>query len=263
MRGEPRRTAAVDTGSMTLAEFLDRAADATVTLRLYAPEPVPALETHFQTRNVEVVYVPFDVDPGFLVVRDAAGFRGAVDASVLTHLVEPSVGRRSDRPVGLDVLLDLLEDTRFRSLRRAHLLATSREFEDRAARVGTGRLLVGFQSERALAAQRGTYARLAAETALDIHLYLQSDADVDPPAGTAVHTEADEGELGEYWLLALQTLDGEQDCALLARERADGFEGFWTYDSALVDDITTYLGETYGPAPGAADDADRRVEDAE
>ena len=249
---------------MTLAEFIDRAADARVTLRLYAPEPVPALEMHFQTRNVDVVYVPFDVDPGFLVVRDSEGFRGAIDASVLTHLVEPSVGRRSDRPVALDALLDLLEETRFRSLQRDHLLATTREFEDRAARVGTGRLLVGFQSETALAAQRGVYERLATETALDIHLYLESDAAVDPPPGTAVHTEPNGGELGAYWLVALQTLDGAQDCALLAREREGGFEGFWTYDAALVADIVAYLGETYGPSPLAESaDPDRRVEDAE
>lgn len=135
-------------------------------------------------------------------------------------------------------LLDLLEDTVFASLSRRQLLATAREFEDRAWRAGSGLLHVGFQTAEAFEPQCSLYRRLATETDLDVHVHLaDADGDVD---GVTVHRDSEYAD--EYWFVAFDG-PGDSQCALVAEQHGEThYEGAWTYDPGLVagalDDVT-------------------------
>jgi DICT domain-containing protein len=124
----------------------------------------------------------------------------------------------------------------FASLSRRQLLATSREFEDRAWRAGRGVLHAGFQTAAAFEPRRSLYRRLATETDLDVHVYLaerdlDDDNDLDDDAIT-VHQGGE--DVARYWFVVF---DGPEDsqCALVAEQRGDDdYVGAWTYDPGLV-----------------------------
>jgi DICT domain-containing protein len=126
------------------------------------------------------------------------------------------------------------------------MLATAREIEDRAWWVGSGTLYVGFQSLPALEAQASLYETFGERDDLDVHAYISDEWDAPDTDGVVVHTESAD-EIGDFWFLDFA--GGEEDVnksALVAEERTeDEFYGFWTYEPALVDEITTYLRETY------------------
>jgi hypothetical protein len=204
------------------------------------------LADRLATRNVSVEHrpVPSQGPEPFVTIHDGPEFLGAVRLADLETLLAPPVARPGDRAGladGYRALLDVLEETLFTALDRRQLLATSREFEDRALRVGTGTLRVSFQSLSAFEAQTGVYRHVAAESDLRIHVYGRPDWT--PPTMENVTYHADsEGRLEPFWCLAFDGgTDATQACALLARERAEGFLGFWTYDSGLVADILATL----------------------
>jgi hypothetical protein len=200
---------------------------------VYAPEETDLAE-RFAGRNVRVRHRPL---PGngpapFLVVRDGSGFRGAVS---LVDFDAFLAGRR-DADAPHEAVLELFDETTFGSLDRRHLVATSRELEDRAYRAGEGTLHVGFQTPEAFRDQEKRYRRFARETDLDVHVYFSADATDWPDGELTFHTEP--SVLSEYWFLAFEG-EGER-FALVAEERERNlFYGGWTYDPAL---ITAMLG---------------------
>ncbi len=250
---------------MSPGNVLEAAADRRKHLTRYAPERGEFADW-FAARNVDVSFhrlPPGGPDP-FVVVRDVGGshsaggddesgtggggwggtgnrseserFRGAVTVATLERLLAPprATDERAAKAVSpaYGAVLDLLDDTVFASLSRRQLLATTREFEDRAWRAGDGLLHVGFQTADAFADQQSLYRRLAADTGLDVHVHL-ADEGVDA-GDVAVHAGGEYAD--RYWFVAFEG-PGDSQCALVAEQRDsddDGYVGTWTYDPALV-----------------------------
>lgn len=210
---------------------------------VYAPDTTgTGLEARLATRNLAVEHrqLPALNEDAFVVVRDESGFQGALKLADLLEFLAPPIPRREERDTlspAYQAVYDLLDDTVFVSLDRRQLLATSRELEDRAWRTGRGRMHVGFQRDDAFAAQTDVYRALAAETDIDIHVYLPEGAagslrEVD---GLTVHSEP-EGLIDDYWFILFDdAVDGTQNCALVAKDEGGRrYRAFWTYDPELV-----------------------------
>jgi hypothetical protein len=143
-----------------------------------------------------------------------------------------------------DVLRHLQEST-FTSYERKRMLEATREIEDRAFRVGHGRLQAGFQTLDRLREQREEYEELVRRS-LDVTVYA-TPGDEDLQLHNVDVRTPDTTEIADHWFVAFDG-GGEpsQKCALLAEERSDGFYGIWTYDPDVVDWIHTHLEDRYG-----------------
>lgn len=219
------------------------------TLVVYSSAEDPDDLDGFETRNAAVEYrkLPGEGE-GFLVIRDADGFVGSISLSELRTLLEPPLVRPQhleELSPGYRALYELLAETLFSALERRQLLAASREIENRAWRVGEGRLQVGFQNLSAMQAQISVYAALEAETDLEIHVYGRDDWVPPDLPGVDVHAVDEGAEIGDYWLLLFEGgLEDDQACALLAEERDPGeYRGFWTYDRELVGVLARYVSD--------------------
>lgn len=228
---------------MSFTELIEDVEERRKTLTVFTHRADPSLGEHLGSRHLDVEFEPL---PGpeygeFVVVSTGDEYEGSVDFAALDRLVSPEIhdpGTRDLVESDLRYLLDLLADTVFSSLDRRRLLAASREIEDRAVRVGRGTLVAGFQRLSAFESQLPVYVDLGGVTDLDVHVF--GAADWDPPElpGLAVHT-TDDPDLTETWFVAF---DGGGDpwyrCGLVARQVGEAqYEGFWTYDPALVDRI--------------------------
>ena len=237
---------------MSLADLIEEVERRHKRITLYGTPEDAELLDRLATRNADRSHrtLPPGGPPAFVVVRDQAGFAGSIGVAELRELLEPPIYRPWDpgfAGAGYRAIYELLDDAVFASLDRRQLLAAAREIEDRAWRVGSGTLRVGFQRLSAMRDQVPVYARLGEDTDLDVHVY--GDDDWTPPdvPGTTLHVEGGE-EIGSFWFLAF---DGGPEranaCGLLAEERSPGvFYGFWTYDPALVERLLAYLRRNYG-----------------
>jgi hypothetical protein len=229
-----------------LGKFIDAVDRQRKRFTVYSEAERPDLVDQLATRNVTIDHkqLPPDATDPFVAIREGDEFAGIIELDALETLLTPPVirpGQPENLSKGYRLLLELLEETVFSSLSRRQLLATSREIEDRALRVSHGTLGVSFQSLSIFETQADLYRRLAEETELDIHIY--GAPDWTPPAieGITYH-EDHEGTLGPFWCLAFDGGDlGAQACALVARDREDGYVGFWTYDPELVGEILSTL----------------------
>ena len=228
---------------MSLSELFDRLEHKRRTGTVYASTPQPDLERRFDLNGVTVTFCPLpeETTQSFLVIRDEDGFVESIDLEAVREFLEPPAYRPWDEAFDdapYRSVLEALDTTVWRALDRRQLLATAREIEERAWRVGRGTLRVGFQRLSAMEAQLPIYDRLATETALEIHIYGRDDWDQPDIPSVTVHTDSN-GEIGRFWILAFDGgPDERQACGLLARERDDGdFDGFWTYDPSLVEEI--------------------------
>lgn len=231
---------------MSLHELVAAVDDREKRVTVYAPTLSSGLTKRFESRDVEVVHrlvAPEDAVPTVTVTE---GDR-CLGYARLTALDGPEVDTSPGHATFTDEhyrdLLTLLSDTTARSFDREHLLATSSEFEERAWRVGEGRLHVGFQSLSALRAQAPTYELLADRDGLDVHLYGRPDWSPDLP-GATLHTEVGP-EIARTWFVAFDGGREDQTCALVAEERDAGFYGFWTYRPATVEAVLDHLESTY------------------
>ncbi len=234
---------------MALRDAIAAATTDAVDVTVYAPEPFDRLGDLFAARNVSVAHRPYPDDGtgGFVVVRRDGAFRGALALdSVRASLSPPVRPPGGSRDESFRRFMDLFEGTGFAATDRRQLLATTREIEDRAWRVGRGTLYVGFQSPDALAAQRSVYERLGRREDLAVHLYVAAEWDRPAIPGVTVHA-SDAGEVGTVWFVAFEGGGTDENkCALLAEERAPGeYRGVWTYDPARVDEVTAHLRATY------------------
>lgn len=228
-----------------LGRFIDAAEDRRKRFIVYSDETVDLAE-QFATRNVTVEQreLPSTNPDPFVNIYDGDTFLGAISLDDLRILLEPPVVRPSDdEEIGeaYSALLEVLDGTVFATLDRRQLQATSHEFETRAYQVGDGTLRVGFQSLSAFQPQTETYQHLGRGTDLDIHVYGQPDWAPPPIPNVTYHRDTD-GELTPFWFLAFDGgTEPSQRCALVAEERAEGYWGFWSYDTSLVGDILETL----------------------
>ncbi len=237
---------------MNFREAIDAVERERKTLVVYSTEPNTELVDQFETKNVTVEYKQLrSVGPNeFLVIRSEDGFQGAIGLTALREFLTPPVlvpWSDDFDPSSFRDLRTLLDETVFTSFDKRQMLATSREIEDRAWRVETGSLHVGFQSFSAFQDQMDVYRRLAADTNLDIYIY--GRVDWQPPRiPNTTFCARTAGEIGQVWFLVYDgDGDDQQKCALVAEERDEGeFFGFWTYKSATVDELLDHLVETYG-----------------
>lgn len=155
---------------MSFDDLVEEVATRRRTLVLYSnAEADRELVAPFATHNVDVEFrrIPEGSTP--VVVRDADAVVGSVRLETLERLVQPTV----TPPWGTDedtvprAVRELLDTTLFTTFDRRQPLATVREFEERAWRVGRGHLHAGFQSTRAMTQQTSVYRRLADETDLE------------------------------------------------------------------------------------------------
>lgn len=211
---------------------------------VYSDADASDLTSQLATRNVTVEYRPLPLTrpSPFVTIREDGEFVGALSLADLRDVLTPPIIRPGDWEgvsEGYRAVLGVLEETVFTALDRRQLLATSREIEDRALRVGTGTLRVSFQSLSVFSTQLGLYTTLAAETGLDIHIYGRPDWTPPATEGLTYHgTDA----LTAFWCLAFDGGPEEsQACALVARETEDGYTGFWSYDHELVQDVLATL----------------------
>ena len=243
----------------SVAAALDHIRGPPTTVTTYGPERDESLHEFLGQFDVRLDHetLPIPASAGYLTVRRGGEYRGSVAASAFADVVDPPRDTPWDSAVresGYTEFGSLLAGARFTSVGHPHLLATSREVEDRAFRVGEGTLYAGFQSLSAYQAQLPIYERLATETDLRVHVY--GAPDWRPPAidGVSIHTgDTEEGgsgadELGAFWFVAFDGGgDDEMACALVAEQVSDdNYRGAWTYDSALVRAFTAYLDTTYG-----------------
>lgn len=212
------------------------------TITIYAPALPDSLVDLFETRHVTVEhrFLPEGASEPFLTVTAGDRYVGSVDLPAVYDFTHPQihdVGSPELVEAAYRKLTSLLPDTVFSALDRRQLLAAAREIEDRAWRVGTGRLDVGFQTLSKFRAQADVYDALATRD-LDIYVYVVADRPDRRPAidGVTVHTGG--GDLSEFWFMAF---DGGptsgQACGLVAEETSEGYSGFWTYDPELVERI--------------------------
>jgi len=230
---------------MSLSSILSAAAARRRTLHHYSPTQSD-LPAQFAGRNVAVESHPLPTEgpPSFVVIRDADGFRGAISDEDLQTFLSPETSPqwRIDEAASTHrTLYDLLDDTVFASLDRQQLLGATREIEDRAYRVGHGRFHVGFQSLDAFDAQRELYEQLAGDTDLDIHAYFSGEAPAEEPPGITLHVEPTP-DIGRFWVMAFDGGEEPQQCALVAKQHGDTYEGVWTYDPRLVQKVFDGLG---------------------
>lgn len=234
---------------MTLASILEEAKNRRKTVVYHAPERGDFRE-QFDARNVDIEFrkTPNGGPEPFLTILEDGQFRGAITLATLETFLWPPVTHPHDvteLSPEYRALFELLDDTVFASLTRRQLLATSREFEDRAWRTGHGTFHVGFQSLSAFRAQASLYRQMAAETDLELHVYSEFDAATDEfsDCDVTLHPVSEDG-LGRYWFLVFDGGgDDDRKNALVAEQRTEGtFYGVWTYDAALVDSALAELG---------------------
>lgn len=227
---------------MTLSACFAQIDPPTRTVTIYAPQPQPDVVDWFQIGVDAVDYrsLPDMTAAGqsFFVIHEDDAFVAAIGLEAAREFLEPPISEPwADAldDASYRRLIEVFESTVWHTLERRQLLAVSRVIENRAWQANSGTFRIGFQNAAALAAMEPVYARLAMESALDIHVYIADDWDRPSIPGVTIHADGGD-EIGSFWVLAF---DGDGDplrtSGLIARERdVGGFEGLWTDDTQLV-----------------------------
>lgn len=245
--------------SQTMLNGLNEAIEAVEqqrkTLEVYSSSADKANEisAQFSTKNVSVTHSPLPADAGedFVIIRGPdGGFLGSLGVETFDAILSPDVHPPwvlAESDAEHDEIFDFLDNTLFSSYNRQQMLVTAREIEERAWRIGAGRLYTGFQDVEALRAQEGVYERLASQTQLSIRLYVNAEWDIAEHDQLPVHAEPAD-EIGAFWFVIYDGGGDDADkCGLIAEERQPGeYYGFWTYDPAIIDDVISYLEARYG-----------------
>lgn len=231
-----------------LGSLIDERRDRDYHCTIYRRGEPPDIERWLADRGIVTearLLPPHGPDP-FIEITVDEEVVGIIGIEAIEGLTEPPIirpGEDNKWSAGYRALFELLDKTVISGMNRRELLAVSREIEDRAFRTGSGTLRASFQTFSTFESQTAVYRTLAAETALDIHLY--GVEDWTPPAISGITYHADDAKrLEPYWALAYDGgPDRTQACGLVAEELSDGYTGFWTSDAAVVEEIATRLDE--------------------
>lgn len=228
---------------MGFGSLIDEVVDQDKEVVVYAPDDGGAdLADVLATRNLTVDHrrLPEVGAEPFVVVRDGDGFSGALSLSDLLQFLEPPIRwplTEGSLDAASRAVYELLDNTVFVAMDRRQLLATTRELEDRAWRVGRGEIHAGFQRVAALDPQVDLYRELAETTDVEVHVYTREPVPTEYFAGTPVrtHTEPTD-EVERFWFILFDDGDdGSQNCAMIAEQTDPGqYRGVWTYDPELV-----------------------------
>lgn len=257
---------------VTIADVIATVRDREQTLRVYNTDPdvFKAIEEGLTERNVAVEAVTTDSGrpANTAMLLSGNDVRAVAATDDLRAALEETIARRPPRrqfptpewvrdrepnsdastPSPGESLLDRIADRTFTSHDTRRMMYLSREIEDRAWRVGEGRLFAGFQRAEAIKDQRRKYRRLA-NRGLAVHVYAGTP-EATPPSikGVEVHLE-DTKELAQTWFVIFDGgRDPLQKSALLADRRGpDEYFGVVTYEPALVDRALAYLTDRYAP----------------
>jgi DICT domain-containing protein len=239
---------------MSLSNVINYVKENEKTLVVFNPPPdstlVSDLRDYFHTQNVRVTsqQTASGEPKNVAVLRLNDEVLSAVPVSQLQGLV--AGGALRETGLGIDdtdyhEILQHLKETTFTSYDKRQMIEISHEIEDRAFRVGSGRLYTGFQYRSKLDGQRDRYQRLAT-TEVDIHTFTVPDGVSVDIEGVTHHSEANE-EIERSWFVVFD--GGGEDrykTALLATEQSPNqFYGFWSDDPGIVTRIDNYLDNAY------------------
>lgn len=246
---------------MSLDQFLDVPSGPSRTLVVAnrtEPEPLQRmLETLFEDQEVAVEEVDadqYDDDTVLLLEEDEV-----VASSPLSALSNGILMVNSDLyitgTVDLEAttvpdVIDGLTDVPFTvrgypasSKEKLLLILISRHIERLAYETGAGRLRSSFQRLSRIEDEVGTretYETLAASD-LDVHVYGIPDWTPAPEFPVTIHGGY-KADFERSWFVIFEPPADEQAAALLAIQVDDGvWEGFWTYDGAVVDELATHV----------------------
>lgn len=175
------------------------------------------------------------------------------DAILMVNSDLYSTGTRNLDETTVPDVIDKLTDVRF-SLRgypesnteKLLLILISRHIERQAYEVGAGTLRSSFQHLSRIKDERGTRRayRKVSNTDVDVHVYGKPDWRPTSELDVTMHAGKKDDFEYSWFVLYRPPPDrpGEQSAALLAIETGDAkWEGFWTYDQPLIDDIAEYI----------------------
>lgn len=227
---------------MTLSAIIDDVTGQKRTLTVYDasdPGAVEAVEDHFAIQRVDVEEASAPAGPDdFAVLHDDGEFLAAADLDTLRQAVTFEAGLLDATDLSETTVPDVLKhtsDTTFTAYGKRRMILASREIEERAWRTGGGELHAGFQQLSLLHDQWSLYERIA-DRGVTVHAYGAPDWDPPEPGWLTAHPSEDD-EITQSWFVAFDA-PGDDDCALLAEKReSNEFEGFWTYDEAIVGDV--------------------------
>jgi hypothetical protein len=220
------------------------------TLTIYDPDDsaaVGAVENHFTVQNVDVVEASAPEGPeNFAVLHDDGEFLAAADLDDLRRTVTFEAGLLDASEFEETMVPDVLKhvsDTTFTAYGKQRMILASREIEERAWRARGGQLHSGFQRLSLLRDQWDLYERIG-DRGVSVHVY--GVGDWEPPETEWLTVHADDcEEIRDSWFVVFDAPD-EGDCALVAAEEDDNeYEGFWTYDGAIVADALGHLRSEY------------------
>lgn len=235
-------------GGMSLIELIAgvEAHEKTLTVFNADAHVTASLREHFSDRNVVVTDARTADGPQSYAVLSQG------DEFITAARIDSVLGQADDHTLGFEEepsrpILDYLDETTFTSYDTGQMIAASQEIEDRAWRMGTGAIHAGFQRLSILETRLDIYEQLASRDDLSVHVYAAPDVSVPDHEGFTVHVERSD-EIRRAWFVAYDGAGMDANkCALLAEEREPRtFYGFWTYDPATVDWITTHLSTSYG-----------------
>lgn len=161
-------------------------------------------------------------------------------------------GTRSLDATTVPDVLDGLTDVRFTlqgypesDTEKLLLILISRHIERRAYEAGEGRLRSSFQRLSRIEDERGTWEvyNTVADTDVDVHVYGKPDWMPTRDVGVTIHGGYKRDFDRSWFVIYNPPAQSEADgAALLAIESDDGvWEGFWSYDQSVVDDLTAYI----------------------
>ncbi|WP_435335644.1 hypothetical protein [Haloarchaeobius sp. TZWWS8] len=232
---------------MELLEVLDRERGREKTLTLFNAPADSSLaadaEAFFGDDTVEVAVDETSASaPCFATLTSDGEFHTAISGDELRSLIDgplPSSAKLGDDATTPDSLFDVFQDASTTRFDESRLLATTREFEERAFRAGGGSFHVAIPDWTGESDRSEPLAALASE-GVDVHCYGEP-AEEPSIQGVTVH-KADE-ELRAVWFVCFQGAGPDDgSCAFYATASPDGaFEGHWTYDPAVVRRLVAYV----------------------
>ena len=223
------------------------------------PEPFQRmLEDLFEQQSVavdEATAAAYDEDTVLLVEDDdvvaTSPLASLQDAILMVNSDLYITGTRDMAATDVPAVIDGLAEAPF-SLRgypasnkeKLLLILISRHIERKAYQHGEGTLRSSFQRLSRIADERGTREayELVASTDVDVHVYGQPDWTPDEEFGVTMHGGYKWDFRYSWFVLYDPPEDSDEGAALLAIETDPGeWEGFWTYQQSLVDDLAAYI----------------------